>query len=305
MKVCFRIWFYTSLTVWMWSGVALGTDVFILSSSDIIPYNTCIEGIKQSLGGYSHETITIDQDLGEARKTLQKVKKEQPRSVIAVGPQAAYVLSRDAGMLSRFFCMVLNPAKLLGPQGLYSGISLNISPAFQIEKINEAFPDRTRIGVFFNPASNQDFVEELNGHARRLGKQIVAFPVDAQGQIADVLRSKGSLIDLLLLVPDDNLKNTKLVEYIISETLRRKIPVIGYNSWFARNGALLSFIVDYRQVGIQAGESMRRLLQQNLPASIEIVPPGTIYISVNLKTAKKLGITIAPAIIGQAHEVVD
>jgi len=305
MKGCFSTLLSTGLVVWLWSGAVMGADVFILSSSDIIPYNTCIEGIRQSLGGTSPETITIDQDLEETRKTLQKVKKQQPKYVIAVGPQAAYVLSRDADIVNRFFCMVLNPAKLLGPQNLYAGISLNIPPAFQIEKINEAFPERTRIGVFFNPASNQDFVDELSGHARGLGKQIVAFPVNAQGQIADILRAKGPLIDLLLMVPDENLKSTKLVEYIISETLRRKIPAIGYNSWFARNGALLSFIVDYKQVGIQAGKTVQRLLQQDTPASAEIVPPDTIHISVNLKTAQKLGITIAPAIIGQAHEVVD
>lgn len=305
MKCCVRICFYTSLWVWLWSGTALGADVYILSSSDIIPYNTCIEGIQQSLSGYSYETITIDQDIEEARKTLQGVKKENPKSVIAVGPQAAYALSRDASILNRFFCMVLNPVKLLGPEGLYSGISLNIPPAFQIEKIHEAFPDRTRIGVFLNPAANQLFMDELNGHARRLGKQIAVFPVSAQGQIADILHSKEFAIDLLLMVPDENLKSTKLVEYIISETLRRKIPVVGYNSWFARNGALLSFIVDYKDVGIQAGESIRKKLGHNLPANIGIVPPEKIRISVNHKTAKKLGITIAPAIIGQAHEVID
>lgn len=110
---------------------------------------------------------------------------------------------------------------------------------------------------------------------------------------------------MLLIIPDEQLGSTKIVEYVIKESLRRKVPVVGYNSWFAKNGALLSFVIDYRDVGMQTGKLAKKMLLEEGPLpDIGIVPPEKIKTSVDLKTAKKLGVKISPAIIQQAHEVI-
>ena len=64
------------------------------------------------------------------------------------------------------------------------------------------------------------------------------------------------------MIPDEQINSQKIVEYLIKESLRRKTPVVGYNSWFAKNGAILSFIIDYRDVGVQAGTMAMKLLKQ-------------------------------------------
>ena len=47
------------------------------------------------------------------------------------------------------------------------------------------------------------------------------------------------------------------------------------------------------------------MLEGNEPENFQIRPPAKVSISINLKTAKKLGVEISQTIISQADEVID
>ena len=288
----------------MFGSTAFSIDVFIMSSSDIIPYSTCVEGIKSTLAEYSLQLTDIKEDLEKGRKDLLKIKEKDPKVIITVGPQAAFVVSKEQYFSPRMFCMILNPVKLLGKNGVYPGVSLNIPPHFQIKKIREAFPERKRIGIFFGPERNKATVEVFSEESSKLGMEIVKFPISSAKDISAIINSKEFSIDVLLMIPDDQLGSTKIVQYIIKESLLRKIPVVGYNSWFAKNGALLSFVIDYRDVGKQAGEMAKKILLKGPSDDIGIAPPENIKTSVDLKIAEKLGVKISPATVQQAREVI-
>ncbi len=292
------------LAVCFFSSSAFSIDIFIMSSSDIIPYSSCVEGIKEPLAGFSLQLVNIKEDLAKGQETLQKIIKKQPKCIIAVGPQAAFVLSQFQEQVPRFFCMVLNPERTLGQQGLYPGVSLNIPPGYQIKKIKEAFPERQKMGIFYSPSSNQSIINSFFQEAA--GSVFInTFPVSSAQGIADILNSRQFAVDVLLIIPDKQLGKTKIVEYLIKQCLRRKIPVVGYNSWFAKNGALLSFIVDYKDVGIQTGQMVKKIIQDDVTGELGVSAPANIKISIDLKTAKKLGIAVSPAIVQQADEVIE
>ena len=173
--------------------------------------------------------------------------------------------------------MVLNPQKVIPREKRYSGVSLNIPVSYQLKQIKSAFPERKRIGVFFSLPENKQVVESLQQEAVALGVGIVGFPIATAGDILPAIASKNFTIDVLLMVPDEKINSQKIVEYIIKESLRRKIPVVGYNSWFAKNGAILSFLIDYRDVGLQAGAMAAQMLKA-----------GTIPLRSALKARQKL-----------------
>ena len=282
-----------------------GLDVLIVSSSDIIPYTACIEGMKGALGGASLEIENIQENIDRAAETIQNTDKKQPRVVIAVGPHAAYSLSRQKTRALRLFCMVMNPERLLKQENLYPGVALTIPSAFQLQTIKSAFTGRTKVGVFFWGKTNQDTIDELTREAAKLDMTIVPFPITSPGEIPDIISSSRFAIDVLLIIPDDQVSSKRIVEYIIKKSLRRKIPVVGYNSWFAKNGALLSFIIDYEQIGSQTARLAKELLSTDPPDNATIVYPEKISISVDLKTAKKLGVTLSETILLQADEVIE
>ncbi|MCX5900999.1 MAG: hypothetical protein NTX06_09750 [Proteobacteria bacterium] len=279
-------------------------DVAIISSSDIIPYNTCIAGIKEALSALSLQTTVLPEDPEDALEAVKEIKGTNPRLMIAVGPQAAFAMAKEKGSPKRLFCMILNPDKLLKQADAFPGVSLNISPALQMQKIRDTFPGRTRIGVLYTREANQATVEALAIEAKKNILTLIPFPVASANQISTTLESKDFAVDALLIIPDEQLGSTKIVEYIIKEALRRKIPVVGYNSWFAKNGAVLAFAVDYKGVGQQTAALARTLLAGGALEAAVFAPPAKIKISIDAKTAEKLGVQLAPAAIGQADEVI-
>ncbi len=305
MKKTYKLIPFILLTFCLLPGTAFSFDVSILLSSDIIPYKSCVSGLEEVLEGNSLKVMDIRGNLEEGYRVLKNVKKEDPGLIIAVGPQAAFVLSKETADIPRVFCMVRNPQKIMS-DNFFPGVSLNMpSPVFQLTKIREAFSIRKKVGVFFNPLSNQSTIDAFDRAAGNLSTEIIKFPILSKKDISAVINSDQFSIDVLLIIPDDQLRSEKIISYIIKESLKRKIPVVGYNSWFAKNGALLSFIIDYKNIGVQTGNISKRILAGEKIGKGYIVPPEKIGISVDLKTARKLGINMSPEIINQAQGVID
>jgi putative ABC transport system substrate-binding protein len=299
-----KLFYSALLLVLLTPHLLYAEEVFVLKTSDIIPYNTCVDGLREALSSYSLTVSNMEEDLDKGKEIITSIQETKPKLLIAVGPQAAFLLSEMNYALPKLFCMVLNPQKLLRQDKLYSGVSINIPPAFQLQQIKKTFPARLKVGVFFSETSNKTLIELLQKEAAGTGLSLVPFPIRSASDILPGITSKAFSPDVLLMLPDEQINAQKIVEYIIKESLRRKIPVVGYNSWFAKNGAILSFIIDYRDVGLQAGSMGMSILKEGRTSGSTVETPARIRISVDLKTAQKLGIQISPEVIQQAEEVI-
>lgn len=283
---------------------ARAADVAIVASSEILPYTTCIDGIKEALSDASLKTTVLPVDTDDARAKVRDIQGDDPRLMIAIGPQAAFAMAAENGSVPRLFCMILNPDKVIGNATNFPGISLNIPPALQMQTIRQALAGRTRIGVFYTPRSNQAAIDAFAAEAKKNNLVLVPFAVSSAGRISAELESKNFAVDALLIIPDEQFSSTKIVAYVIKECLRKKIPVIGYNSWFAKNGAVLAFVIDYEGVGRQAAGLARRLLAEGAAAVSGVMPPAAVSITIDAKTAAKLGVQLAPAALKRADEVI-
>ena len=281
------------------------SEVIIIKSSDIIPYQKSIAGFKQVFPQGSFAEYSIDEDYKDKGKSIvDSAIKGGGDLMLAVGPQAAYLLRTYTNSIPKVFTMAKNPEKLFGTGQAYHGVSLDIPLDFQLEQIKAAFPDRKRIGVFFSRENNQKTVDALLPQARALGLSLVTVPIVSTKEISDSLKSLQAGIDILWIIPDRVIGSEKILKYIIKSMLIKKIPVVGFNEWFAENGAILSFSLDYEAIGKQTAELARQIVQSEVIPVDFIQEPEQVRSIVNLKVAQKLSITVSEDLLKQVGEVI-
>jgi putative ABC transport system substrate-binding protein len=282
----------------------LPQEIIIIKSSDIIPYQKAIEGFKSGFARASFQEYSINEDISGGKSIVERALKDKGDLVVAVGPEATYLVGTITGPTLKLFTMVANPEKLLTDVKLYPGVSLNLPIDLQLKQIKVGFPQRKRIGLFYAQTLNQSMVDTISQVAATAEVQIVRFPITVQKDIPEILNSPQFAIDILWIIPDRIIGSEKILKFLINQMLLKKIPVVGFNEWFAENGAILSFSLDYREIGIQTAEFASQLLQNKnspLPLIQGPVKAGTI---VNLTVAGKLGIVVSPEVVNSAREVI-
>ena len=281
------------------------SEVIIIKSSDIIPYQKSIEGFKQGFSQGSFSEYSIDEDYKErGRSVVEGAVKRGGDLILSVGPQATYLLGTFSSSIPKIFTMVKNPEKLFGSGKVYHGVSLDIPIELQLEQIKATFPKRKRIGVFFSRENNQQTIDALFPKARGLELDLVAVPITSTKEIPDSLKSLQADIDILWIIPDRVVGSEKILKYIIKSMIIKKIPVVGFNEWFAQNGAILSFSLDYEAIGKQTAILAQRVLASQGPIEEFIQKPQQVKTIVNLKVAKKLSITVSDDLLIQVGEVI-
>jgi putative ABC transport system substrate-binding protein len=285
-------------------GILSSSEIIIIKSSDIIPYQKATEGFKKKFSPATFQEYSIDEDISQGKSILARAIKRGGDLILAVGPEAAYLVGTEASSISRVFTMVLSPERLLDTTLLYHGVSLNLPVSLQLERIKSAFPERKRIGVLYTQELNQNTVDSISDKALAAGLRIVGFPVASRKEISKVLKSPQLDIDILWIIPDRTIGSEKIIKYLIKKMLLRKIPVVGFNEWFAKNGAILSFSLDYQEIGKQAAELAQKLLLTGPSLAPFIQEPLKVKTIVNMKVAGKLGIAISVDLIKDASEVI-
>ncbi|MEJ8852306.1 ABC transporter substrate binding protein [Variovorax rhizosphaerae] len=84
-----------------------------------------------------------------------------------------------------------------------------------------------------------------------------------------------------------------------------RLPVIAPNRHAAELGALATFSADYAALFRQAAVYADKLLRGAKPAEMAMAQPDRYDLIVNLRTARLLGITVPPAVVVRASEVIE
>jgi ABC-type uncharacterized transport system substrate-binding protein len=192
-------------------------------------------------------------------------------------------------------------ASLSRPGGNITGSTGATSEMTQksLELFHEALPDVRRIAVIFNPLDpfSRVFLERAASAAERLGIEIAQPAASGMDLEAAFTTIAGQQVHAVLGQPSLDWARTAEL------ALRHNLPSVEPNYNYATAGGLLGYsgLPGARE---DAGY-VDKILKGAKPADLPIRQPTRFNLVINLKTAKKLGLTIPPALLLRADEVIE
>lgn len=194
------------------------------------------------------------------------------------------------------------------PGGNVTGIEPYVAglPAKQMEIAREVVPNARTIGLLTNVVDPKvpPQVKELEAAGRELEINVVAAdanqPEDVEGALQVLADHK---VDVVIVLQSSMLISES--RQIAALAIAKRLPTVyGYREHVVAGG-LISYGVDLRWCYREAAVLVDKILRGRKPGDLPVEFPTTIMLSVNLKTAKELGITFSPFLMGRADEVIE
>jgi putative ABC transport system substrate-binding protein len=201
-------------------------------------------------------------------------------------------------------------ASLAHPGGTVTGFSAfgEEMSAKRIEMLKEILPQLKVLGVLHN-ATDPTFArwgEQTMSDARKQGLEPLrlSLTTPSQAEVADHFRSLRAAGGAAVIVIRDYLTSA-MMSPICRIDADERIVVVGEHSEFTRMGALFSYGADFRDLFARSAGYVDRILKGEKAADLPIQLPTKFDLSVNLKTARVLGLDMPSSITVRAEDVIE
>ena len=194
------------------------------------------------------------------------------------------------------------------PGGNLTGIAFvpNQLGAKRVQLLREVAPKIGRLGLLMNPDNPNVAVEEADAKegAAKLGLQIVVQNARNGAEIetafAELVRSR---VDAVVAGTDPVLLDRR--EQIAALAERHSLPAISFTRQLAVAGLLMSYGPDIGWMYRQAGDYIGQILKGARPADMPVMQSIRFELVLNLKTARRLGLAVPPALLASVDEIIE
>jgi len=196
---------------------------------------------------------------------------------------------------------------LARPGGNLIGLSIlaNDLAGKRIELLREVVPGLRRLAILANAGYSANLLElnRVMTSAKVMSIEAFIEEVGQTDQIAPAIeRLKGHTE--ALYVPANPFANTNRI--LINElALAAKLPTVHGFRQYVETGGLMSYGPNTPDLFRRAGDYVDRILRGAKPADIPIEQPTKFDLTINLRIAKALGLTVPPTLLARADEVIE
>jgi putative ABC transport system substrate-binding protein len=177
-----------------------------------------------------------------------------------------------------------------------------------LQLLTEIAPSIRRIAMIFNPATAPDggayFLPFFETAARSFKVEPIIAPVRSDGEIETVITALGREPKGGFVLQTDSFVLSRRAP-IIALAAQNNVPAIYPWLEFPREGGLLSYGTDLEDIWRRAAPYVDRILRGAKPEDLPVQLPAKFYMVLNVKTAKALGLTVPPALLTSADEVIE
>jgi putative ABC transport system substrate-binding protein len=252
-------------------------------------------------------------DINRARAYAQELVGLKPDIILTQATPATVAVRRETRTIPIVFTNVADPvasgivARLNQPGGNTTGFAIFEASlgGKWLELLSEMAPGLKRAAIMFNPdVISLVFMPSFETAARLLKVASIIAPVRSDVEIETAINALGREPGGGLVVMSDVFMVAHRAP-IISAAARNNVPAVYINSYFVRDGGLLSYAPDLVDNFRRAATLVDRILRGAKAGDLPVQFPVKYETVVNLKTAKALGLTVPQSILLTADEVIE
>jgi putative tryptophan/tyrosine transport system substrate-binding protein len=238
----------------------------------------------------------------------------RPDVLLAQSSPSVRALRRSTNAIPTVFIMVTDPlgqgfvASLAHPGGNVTGFSDYDPPIAGkwVELLKQIKPSITRIALLYNPGSTPFadlIIEAVDPAARSFTVTARSLACRDDAQINAVMRLIGSEHGGALVMPE--IFTTVHRDAIVAAAARYRVPAIYPDETSITRGELMSYGIDPADVFRRSASYVDRILKGERPADLPVQNPTKFRLTINLKTAKAIGLVVPPKLLALADAVTE
>jgi putative ABC transport system substrate-binding protein len=240
----------------------------------------------------------------------------KPDLIMARGGPGATAANRATATIPIVMYNVTDPVgigvvqSLARPGGNVTGLSDDQDPEIlgkRLQMLKEVAPKVSKVASLTRvPPSGLTYSRydaALEAAAKALGLQVrpwyVQGPDDIEKAFTAISQEGFGALEVVYVPVTWNNRRQ-----IVDLAVRQRLPAIYWNRTYAVDGGLMAYGEDERGVPRRLAVYVDKILRGARPADLPIEQPTKFELVINLKTAKAMGLTIPPSLLGRADEVI-
>jgi putative tryptophan/tyrosine transport system substrate-binding protein len=178
----------------------------------------------------------------------------------------------------------------------------------RVEILKEVLPQMQRLAIISYAHGDPRFMESLEVNAPIAAKQFgLSFQIFLPAIPEDYDKIFSQLSDqhfdaAYIIWNPLSFQNFKRITEL---ALRYRVPTMGDDATAARGGLLLGYGGTFTSSAFLAADYIDKILRGAKPSELPIEQPTKLDLVINLKTARALGVTVPPALLARAGEVIE
>ena len=265
------------------------------------------------LGFVEGRNLVFDVRVGEPDALpglMRELLAAQPDAVVAVGPAiaAAGAATRTVPVITFGFDPIELgfAASYARPGGNVTGVVILVAEleAKRLSILLEAVPDRRRVAALLSSTGNPVSEPAMRKAAAGLGVELLAFtvttPADYPAAFA-AMRAQGAQALVIGATPQFQRDGKQLAAL----ALEARLPTVCEWADMAKGGCLIGYGPSRVALRKRMADQIAKVFNGVAPGEIPIERPSVFEFAINLTIAKSLDLTVPPALVTRADEVIE
>jgi putative ABC transport system substrate-binding protein len=175
----------------------------------------------------------------------------------------------------------------------------------RLELLRDLIPKITSVGLLVNPRNPNALptTKGLEEATKALGLRLDTLEASAESDFDKVFRALRQQNDALVVSADPFFFGH--LSQLIGLAAEYAIPTMYYAREFVSAGGLISYASSIDDSFRRAATYVARILKGEKTADLPVIQPTKFELTLNLKTAKALGLTVSPALLARADEIIE